>query len=453
MMPDAPIFLSYFLPAVLAVFFLVPRRGRAWVLLAASLGYAFLADAAGLPVLLGAALGNFLLGRAIGRARGRDDGPAAARLTALGVAANLALLAWYKYFAVASPLGISFFTFQAVAYLIDVKRGTIPAEPSLARFTTALAFFPKFTAGPIARFGPLLTDLGQCLPRLTNFRQGAWRFAVGLAKKTLIAGTLAPVADALFARPDLDMPTAWLGLVCYSAQIYFDFAGYTDMAVGLALLFGIRLPENFDHPYISRSVREFWRRWHISLSTWFRDYLYIPLGGSRVAPWRVRANLFIVFALCGVWHGAGWNFLIWGLWHGAFLSLERTRIGAFLDRSAAPVRHGYALLAVVLGWVLFRATDLTAALAYFQALFSFSADGWAYTLATDVTRARLTALGAAVLFSMPLGRPWQWLLVRAGRVGPVLGETGRTLALVVLLAASAMQVAAGTFSPCIYARF
>jgi alginate O-acetyltransferase complex protein AlgI len=449
MMPDAPIFLYYFLPAVLAAFFLLPRPARPWLLLAASLAYAFLADAAGLPVLLGVAVGNFLLARAIGRAQPG----AAARLTSLGVAANIGLLAWYKYGAPVAPLGISFFTFQAVAYLVDVKRGVLPAETSLSRFTLALAFFPKLAAGPIARFGPLLPALGLCLPSLADFREGAWRFSVGLAKKTLIAGTLAPVADTIFARSGPDMATAWLGLVCYGAQIYFDFAGYTDMAVGLGLLFGIRLPENFNHPYVSRSVREFWRRWHISLSTWFRDYLYIPLGGSRVAAWRVRFNLLLVFALCGVWHGAGWNFLVWGLWHGAFLSLERTRLGAWLDGSAAWVRHGYAVLAVLLGWVLFRAPDLPSALAYFQSLFSFSLDGLAYTLATDVSRARLVALGAAILFSMPLDGPWQWLLVRTGRSGPVVGEAARSLALVALLAASAMQVAAGTFSPCIYARF
>ena len=450
MIPDAPIFLYYFLPAVLAAFFLLPRPARPWLLLLASLAYYFLADAAGLPVLLAAALGNFLLARALGRA-----GPTGrARLTALGVAANIGLLAYCKYGPTAMPLGISFFTFQAVAYLIDVKRGVLPPEPSLARFTLALAFFPKITAGPIARFGPLLPALGKLAPSLDDFRDGAWRFTVGLAKKTLIAGALAPLADQAFAKgTGLDMATAWLGLVCYTGQIYFDFSGYTDMALGLGLLFGVRLPENFDHPYISRSVREFWRRWHISLSTWFRDYLYIPLGGSRVAPWRVRANLVTVFALCGVWHGASCNFLVWGLWHGAFLSLERTRIGARLDAAPAAVRHSYALLAVMLGWVLFRATDLSAAWAYFQALFSFSLAGFDYTLATGVDRARLTALAAAVLFSVPLAVPWRRLIARAGRFAPTVAGLARSLALFLLLAASAMQIAAGTFTPCIYARF
>jgi alginate O-acetyltransferase complex protein AlgI len=451
MTPDAPLFLYYFLPAVLAIFFLCPRPGRVWVLLAASLAYYFLADAAGLVVLAGATGANYLLARAMGPASPRGR----ATLAGLGVAANIGLLAFYKYGPLAAPLGISFFTFQAVAYLVDVRRGTTPAEPNLARFSLAMALFPKITAGPIARFGPLLADMGRLSPTLDDFCQGAWRFTLGLAKKMLIASSLAPLADAAFAKVGgPDMGTAWLGLVCYTAQLYFDFSGYTDMALGLGRMFGLSLPENFDHPYISRSVREFWRRWHISLSVWFRDYLYIPLGGSRVAPWRVRCNLLAVFTLCGVWHGASLNFLVWGLWHGLFLALERTRFGRRLDAAPAAVRHGYALLAVMLGWVLFRAPDLPGAAAYFRGLFSFSLDGFAYTLATGITRANMTALAAAVLFSLPLAGLWDRCLARFddSRRELVTG-LARSVALPLLFAAAAMQLAAGTFSPFIYARF
>jgi alginate O-acetyltransferase complex protein AlgI len=447
MIPDSPLFLYYFLPLTLALFFLAPGRARPGVLLAASLAYFFLADAAGLPVLLAATVGNYLLGRAIGRA----GEPGKARLTAFGVAANIGLLAFFKYGGLAAPLGISFFTFQAVAYLVDVKRGVTPAEGSLARFSLAMAFFPKITAGPIARFGPLLPMLARPTPTLEDFRAGAFRFAVGLAKKTLVAGTLAPVADAAFGRTaGLDMGSAWLGLACYTAQIYFDFSGYTDMALGLGRLFGIALPENFNHPYTATSVRDFWRRWHISLSTWFRDYLYIPLGGGRCAPWRVRCNLVAVFALCGVWHGATLNFLVWGLWHGAFLTLERTRVGKFLDEAPAAVRHGYLLLAVMLGWVLFRATDAGLAANYFKALFSFSLDGFAYTWAANVDRQRLTALVAAVVFSMPLGGAWERLRALCGQTA---GAWVQTATLAGLLAASAMAIAAGAYTPFIYARF
>jgi alginate O-acetyltransferase complex protein AlgI len=451
MIPDSPLFLYYFLPLALALFYVAPRAARGSVLLASSLAYFFLADAAGLPVLLAAAVGNYVLARCIGRAG--DVGKA--WLTGLGVAANIGLLAFYKYGALASPLGISFFTFQAVAYLVDVKRGVLPAEGNLARFTLAMAFFPKITAGPIARFGPLLPAFSRPSPTLEDFREGAFRFAVGLAKKTLIAGALAPIADAAFGRnaAELDMGTAWLGLACYTAQIYFDFSGYTDMALGLGRLFGIVLPENFNHPYTAKSVREFWRRWHISLSTWFRDYLYIPLGGGRCSPWRVQANLLTVFALCGVWHGATLNFLAWGLWHGVFLALERTRLGAGLDRLPAVIRHGYLLLAVMLGWVLFRATDASLATGYFKGLFSFSLHGFEYTWATAVDRQRLTALVAAVVFSMPLGGVWRRLAALCGPYEQTAGQWAQTGTLAVLLAASAMAIAAGAYTPFIYARF
>ncbi|EHJ49144.1 membrane bound O-acyl transferase MBOAT family protein [Solidesulfovibrio carbinoliphilus subsp. oakridgensis] len=450
MIPDSPLFLYYFLPLTLALFFLSPVRARGAVLLVASLAYFFLADAAGLPVLLAAAVGNYGLGRWIGRA----DGAARTWATALGVAANIGLLAFYKYGGLAAPLGISFFSFQAVAYLVDVKRRVLPAEVSLPRLTLALAFFPKITAGPIARFGPLLPALVRPRPTLANFRDGAWRFAVGLAKKTLVAGALGPLADAAFTRgPGLDTGTAWLGLAAYSAQIYYDFSGYTDMALGLGLLCGIRLPENFNHPYVATSVRDFWRRWHISLSTWFRDYLYIPLGGGRVSPWRVRANLLVVFALCGVWHGATLNFLAWGLWHGLFLAVERTALGGRLDRLPAAFRHAYLLLAVMLGWVLFRATDAALALGYGKALFSFSFDGFTYTLATEVTRQRLAALAAAVLFAMPLGGLWNRAAALFGDAAGTVTGWCRTAALAGLLAASAMALAAGAYTPFIYARF
>ena len=450
MIPDSPIFLYYFLPVVLAVFYLSPLGARGVVLLAASAGYFFLADAAGLPVLAAAILGNYLLGRVIGGSAGQ----ARKRWTALGVAANLGLLACYKYGGGASPLGISFFTFGAIAYIVDVHRGELAPQRSLTRFATAMAFFPKITAGPIARFGPLLPELGRPRPGLEDFRQGAWRVAVGLAKKTLVAGTLAPVADAAFGRAaGLDMATAWLGLVCYTAQIYYDFSGYTDMAVGLGRLFGVHLPENFDHPYVSRSVREFWRRWHISLSTWFRDYLYIPLGGGRCAPWRVQANLLLVFALCGVWHGATLNFLIWGLWHGAFLSLERTGFGRWLDARPSVFRHAYLLLAVMLGWVLFRATDFAVSARYFTALFSCSVEGFDYTWMVVATRQRLAALAVAVVFAMPLDGVWARWCGRFGEKAATVAAGGQTAALAGLLAASAMAIAAGGYAPFIYARF
>jgi alginate O-acetyltransferase complex protein AlgI len=477
---DSPLFLFAFLPAVLAGFFAVPVRARPHVLLAASLIFTAMGDVSALPVLFFSILGNHALALAIGNARGAGRAARQKRLVALGVAANILYLAKAKYLAFAvstlpfleavgmdpaqvrglPPLGISFFTFQAVSYLVDVSRGQVAAENNVLRTALYLSFFPKMIAGPIARYATMLPGMLLPRPALSDVAAGSVRFCLGLAKKTLLAGTLGPVADAAFSpRPlggTLDMATAWVGLLAYTGQIYFDFSGYTDMAVGLGRMFGLALPENFDHPYVSRSVREFWRRWHISLSTWFRDYLYIPLGGGRVGPARVQGNLLLVFVVCGLWHGANWTFVVWGLFHGLFLALERTRAGRLLDRAPAAVRHAYALSAVMLGWVFFRATDLPQAASYLGALFSFRFEGFDYTWMTAVSRQALCALAAAVVFSLPLGGPARRLAEAAGRLGPVgrgAAAAFTALAPAALAVLSAMQLAAGTYSPFIYARF
>jgi alginate O-acetyltransferase complex protein AlgI len=297
---------------------------------------------------------------------------------------------------------------------------------------------------------------------------------VGLAKKVLVAGAMAPMADAAFGERtgNLDMGTAWLGLLSYALQLYFDFSGYTDMAVGLGRMFGYRIPENFNYPYVSQSVREFWRRWHITLSSWFRDYLYIPLGGGRVAPWKVQRNLLVVFVLCGLWHGASWNFVIWGLWHGLFLALERTALGRAIDRLPRPVRHVYALAAVGLGWVFFRAPDLPHAWDYFQALAGRNSGSFDYTWMVRATREYLTLLALGILGSTPV---LTWLRARPEHPGSSPGKDkdqgqsqlptwlgarlARASALAglvlppALLALSLMQLAAGTHSPFIYAQF
>ncbi len=472
---ETPLFLFLFLPAALGGFFVLPRRARPFVLLLTSLVFYAMGDVSALPGLAASILGNFALGLALERSRGTDRGR---MLLALGLAANILFLALAKYLAFAvsalpflpamgvdavfgpPPLGISFFTFQAVSYLMDVSRGGIAAETSPVRFAVYLSFFPKIAAGPIARYAAMLPGLLDPRPGLADFAAGTTRFAVGLAKKTLIAGTLGPVADAAFSpRPlggPLDMGTAWIGLLAYSAQIYFDFSGYTDMAVGLGRVFGVTLPENFDHPYVSRSVREFWRRWHISLSTWFRDYLYIPLGGGRVSPARVRRNLLVVFVLCGLWHGANWTFVVWGLWHGAFLVLERTRAGRVMDKAPPALRHAYALLAVMLGWVFFRSADLAQAGNYLAALFSFRLDGLEYTWITSVTRQAMAAFGAALVFSLPSGglfRAGGDIVARLGPPGRGVVFATRALAPAALMLLSVMRLAAGTYSPFIYARF
>jgi len=464
---DSPLFLFVFLPALLGLYALTPARLRGGLLLAASLAFYALGDVASLPVFLGSIAFNMLMGLALAKA-GDASRPG---VLGLGVAANLAFLAYAKYFtfffghipALAGltpkslPLGVSFFTFSAVAYLVDVSRRACPAETNPIRFALFLAFFAKITAGPIARAQDMRDHAGLTLEDVT---EGFKRLAIGLAKKTLIAGQLGALADAAFGERagNLDMGTAWLGLVCYALQLYFDFSGYTDMAVGLGRLFGYRLPENFNYPYTAQSVREFWRRWHMTLSSWFRDYLYIPLGGGRVAPWRVQLNLLIVFTLCGLWHGASWSFVVWGLWHGLFLALERTAVGRLLDRAPRPLRHLYAVLAVGLGWVFFRAANFDAALQYFQALAGLSGGSFDYTWMMRVNRQFLAALACGLLGCAPTVG---WLRDRLSPPVPDAGPNSSSRAVrwagallpPALLAAAVLQLAAGSHAPFIYAQF
>jgi alginate O-acetyltransferase complex protein AlgI len=346
------------------------------------------------------------------------------------------------------PLGVSFFTFQAIAYVVDVYRRDVNVEHGPVRFGLAAALFPHLVAGPIVRYRDLAGQLGDRGVSLDDFAAGVRRIVIGLGKKVLLANTLAFAADHTFKRPpsDLGMGAAWLGLICYGLQIYFDFSGYSDMAIGLGRLFGFTFPENFRHPYAAESVTEFWRRWHITLSSWLRDYVYIPLGGGRCRRPRVLLNLLIVFALCGLWHGAAWTFLIWGLWHGAFLIAERC--GA-LGRLTNPMRHGWTLLAVLSGWVWFRADSLVHAAAYFAAL----AGAGRGIRATDLlTGDVVLALLIGIPVSFPVGdwlrdwwaaRPrWEWL-----------AATAEVAAYASLFLVACVNLIGSGYNPFLYFRF
>jgi len=337
-----------------------------------------------------------------------------------------------------------------------------------------LLLFPQLIAGPIIRYRDIADQLARRVVSMDDFAYGIRRFVIGLAKKVLIANVVAGPADKIFGMPSAELSTghAWLGLVCYTLQIYFDFSGYSDMAIGLGRIFGFRFPENFRWPYVATSVTTFWRRWHISLSTWFRDYLYIPLGGNRVNPARRYGNLVIVFFLCGLWHGASWNFVIWGLWHGSFLVIERVlfnredcearreQTGSAISADSAvpsgitawPVwPHVYTLLVVMIGWVFFRAENLPGALAFLSALAGLTtAAPTPYSVAWYLTPELWLALGAGALGSAP------WVPAVAARLEhtttwslPLLN----TAALMALLVLSIMSMAARTYNPFIYFRF
>ncbi len=309
---------------------------------------------------------------------------------AVAVTFNLLLLCYFKYanFLVENlnhifhlqiqnqkihlPIGISFFTFHAISYLIDIKRGKCKAQRNIFDLALYIAFFPQLIAGPIVRYNFIEKYLSKRRHNFFATTYGVRRFIIGLGKKIIIANPLGEFADAIFSSPvsELSASAAWLGLVCYTLQIYFDFSGYSDMAVGLARIFGFKFPENFNYPYISKSIQEFWRRWHMSLSAWFRDYVYIPLGGNRVSLARQYFNLVLVFFLCGLWHGASWNFVIWGLFHGFFLVLERLKsVKNFLNFFPVVLRNCYAIFVVMIGWVFFRSPDLTYSTGFLKVMF------------------------------------------------------------------------------------
>jgi len=505
-----PTFLFLFLPVLLALYF-VPvkpeesrdagfsrQHGRYanWLLLVFSILFYAKGGRAFTWLMLGSIAFNYWMAIAIAHRKGAvplpdrdgpkkgDDGPFSARtLLAVTVAVNLIVLGIFKYanfFAdnvnalfglldvqpvavprVLLPIGISFFTFHAISYVIDVYRGDATAQKSPVHAALYLLLFPQLIAGPIIRYRDIADQLARRLVTLADFEYGVRRFVIGLAKKVLIANVVAGPADQLFALPasQLGPASAWLGIVCYTFQIYFDFSGYSDMAIGLGRMFGFRFPENFRWPYVAETVQGFWRRWHMSLSTWFRDYLYIPLGGNRVSAGRRYVNLVVVFFLCGLWHGASWNFVIWGLFHGTFLVVERLGLAAGVTRLWRPLRHVYLLLVVMVGWVFFRADTLPGALAFLKAMAGARATTPSiYTIGWYLTPELWIALVAGAIGSMPVVpalAQWRDRVVERRRDTAVASwaMSLNTAAIMALLVTSLMNIAARPYNPFIYFRF
>jgi alginate O-acetyltransferase complex protein AlgI len=377
-----------------------------------------------------------------------------------------ALLSYAHYSPIAHepiplPIGISFFTFQAMSYVIDVYRHDAPAQRNPLNCLLYIALFPQLIAGPIVRYRQVAEQIVSRTVTTSGFSSGIQRLIYGLSKKVLLANPLGQVADAMFSVPAETLTTgaAWLGLVCYTFQIYYDFSGYSDMAIGLGRLFGFEFPENFNYPYASRSIREFWRRWHMTLSFWFRDYLYIPLGGSRVSTARTYANLWLVFFLCGLWHGAGWTFVLWGALHGLYLVGERAFWGAALERLWRPVQHLYTLGLVMIGWVFFRADTVSSAVHYLNRLVGLAQtqaalhDAWLHLDPKTVL-----TLGIGCLLAAPVAPRWSTTWAeRARNAGTALPSfvlsAARGGLLAFLFVACAAHLAAGTYNPFIYFRF
>ena len=473
----SPIFLLLFLPIVFAAYALVPTRGRNLLLLVASLVFYMWGEGWFVALVLASVLVNWGFGIVIGRA---GEAPARRRWLTAAIAVNLLTLAVFKYanFAVENlnalaleagrapiawsniplPLGISFFTFHAISYVVDVYKRNAKAERNLFDFALYILLFPQLIAGPIIRWRDFTDQIAGRDWRMADVAYGLRRFLLGLGKKVLIANTLGRVADAIFVLGEgqLTTPLAWLGLVCYTLQIYFDFSGYSDMALGLMRLFGFRILENFNYPYIAQSIREFWRRWHISLSNWFLDYLYVPLGGNREGTARAYRNLVIVFLLCGLWHGASWPFVLWGVWHGLFLVAERAGLGRAIERIGR-LSHVYTLAVVMGGWVLFRSSTLARAGTFYAALLGFGTGDPVLRPLREfldplVATTLVFAMAGATPVARHLGRWLEQLTVTRPRASAIV-LTADTAWLVLLLVAATAFLAAGTYNPFIYFRF
>ncbi|WP_370723085.1 MBOAT family O-acyltransferase [Fibrella aquatica] len=398
----------------------------------------------------------------------------------LSLAGSLSLLFYYKYanFAVETvqqltgwptidanswvnpglillPIGISFYTFQGISYALDVYWGRINVNKNFIDYGTYTAMFPHQIAGPIVRYADIAPELSGRETSVDMRAAGVERFILGLAKKMLLANTFAEVADTLFNVPvnSISVAAAWLGVIAYTLQIYFDFSGYSDMAIGLGRLIGFNFKENFNYPYTARSIQDFWRRWHISLSSWFRDYVYIPLGGSKGSKAKTYRNLLIVFFITGLWHGASWNFIIWGLFHGAFLLVERAGLANRLKQWPAVIGHVYTLLVVMIGWVLFRANDFSAASAYMGRLIGLngSETSYAYTINSFTSTTIVGTFILGVIFTTPV----YFMAQRHQDQVPIgmFRNIGYVVGLLSLFFLSMMSLAASTYNPFIYFRF
>lgn len=491
-------FLFLFLPPVLALCLVLtwwsnrhgkgaPRAANLMLLLSSLLFY-FWGEQELVLVMMASTLVDYACGAFIGRHRNRRAGlgrPTGWERAGLGVSivTNLTFLGIFKYFNfgvdnlqalfaafnveseslsnaiyITLPIGISFYTFQSMSYTIDVYRGDVRPAQNLIDFAAFVTMFPQLVAGPIVRYRDVAEQLVERRVGVSLFASGVRRFAVGLAKKVLIANTVALPADRIFALSSntVSGPVAWLGLICYALQIYYDFSGYSDMAIGLGRMLGFTFPENFRWPYSARSIQEFWRRWHISLSTWFRDYLYIPLGGSRGGPLRTYGNLCLVFLLCGLWHGASWTFVIWGGYHGLFLVLERLGLKTFIEHRLRPLQHVYVMLVVLGGWLLFRSENFAQVQWMAKAMLGHAdAGSISFPVSYFLDRDVWAALILGSLFSLPLGpymaQQWSRLYRNAtATVGVALVET---LLLFALLILCVLLLAGGAHNPFIYFRF
>ncbi len=455
-------FLYVFLPVVLLCCFVVPKRFKNLVLLAASLFFYYYGERAYTSLLLISSLSDYLHSLYIEKHRGTQRAKAA---LISSIAVNLALLGFFKYadflistvngllhtsiplLKVPLPIGISFFTFQTMSYTIDVYRGRVHAQKNLVTMGTFVCLFPQLVAGPIVRYSDIALELEQRSTTLDEVSAGARRFVVGLAKKVLVANAMGELCGLYRSAGEQTTLFALLYAAAFTIQIYYDFSGYSDMAIGLGLLFGFHFPENFNYPYLSRSVSEFWRRWHMTLGGWFRDYVYIPLGGNRVPRLLYIRNIFVVWALTGLWHGAAWNFVVWGLLFGVLLTAEKLFLDKWLQKCGRILPHVYVMAVVVLSFVLFNASSMQGALADIAAVLGLTGAPFAGTLSLYYLKSYAVLLAVSVVGCTPW--PKKLALALPEGVRAVL----EPVAMAVLLLLVTAYLVDGSFNPFLYFRF
>ncbi len=464
-------FIFIFLPIVLGAHFILAKRYRNLFILLASLFFYAWGEHLLVLLMMSSICVNYIVGNVISEYQNRGAERYSKIALTIGVIINLAVLGYYKYIRffldslsqlglnfdvdvsnVTLPIGISFFTFQSISYLVDVYRKTVTGQKSLISLGMYISLFPQLIAGPIVRYKDISKEIASREISSSLFKMGISRFIIGFAKKILIANNVGLIADKVFAIAPNELSTSlsWIGIVCYTLQIYYDFSGYSDMAIGLGKMFGFNFKENFEHPYISKSIREFWRRWHISLSSWFKDYLYIPLGGNQKGAYRTYINLLIVFFLTGLWHGASWNFVIWGLFHGTFIVTERLGLIKFPGKLNFLSRV-YTLLVVIIGWVFFRAEDLEFAIVFIGKMFWYSSGSNNYPF-LFINNYIITATLVGIIFSMPVRK---FILQRIKPViknETVLNTLKYSFFLFIFIL-SIMELAQNTYNPFIYYRF
>ncbi len=459
-------FVFLFLPIVCLIYLLAKKELHNAILLAASILFYAWGEPRYLAIMILTILANYVGAIALDKHK-KYKKP----ILLATIAVNLSFLLYFKYFnffidninsifamdisflEVIMPIGISFYTFQAMSYLIDVYKGDAKVQKDIYKLALYISLFPQLVAGPIVKYRDVDEQIDHRTVTFDKVSYGVKRFIIGLAKKMLLANTLGAVADEIFGLPvaQASPQLAWVGAIFYSLQLFYDFSGYSDMAIGLGSIFGFKFLENFNYPYISKSITEFWRRWHISLSTWFKEYLYIPLGGNRKGNVRTYVNLFLVFLATGFWHGASWNFIFWGLWHGVFIIFEKMTgwHKESKSRIISGAQHIYTIFVFVIGWVMFRAENMSYATDYIKNMFGLVKE---HTAVNDVSyyldNAEMLALIAGILCAMPVFNKILYVKYEHKVLRTLINVW-----LFILFVVSSATIAASTYNPFIYFRF